>query len=107
MRCWDVVRAAYRLRGIELPTDYYSAIPRFRTEFEPEPWDVIAICNHRLSIANHVGLYLGDGQFIHSLEGDGVVIGRLDRGPWLQRVARTRPSESHPDGRPGYLRYIE
>jgi cell wall-associated NlpC family hydrolase len=105
MRCWDVIRSAYRLRDVNLPSDYYASIALFETVFDPEPWDVIAICNHRLAIANHVGLYLGDGEFIHSLEGDGVVIGRLDRAPWRERIARTRPTEHYPDGRPGFLRF--
>lgn len=103
--CWQLVREAYRLRGIELPADYYASLDSFRTVFEPEPWDLVVMCNHRLSIANHVGLYLGEGRLIHSVEDSNVVITPLEREPWWSRVARTRPTDEHPQGRRGYLRY--
>jgi len=115
IKCWDLVREAYRLRGVELP-DYYTSLEQnFRTVFEPEPWDVVPICNHRLAIGNHAGLYLGNGAFIHSQEVVGVTIANLyddipgaprrqfddgfRRERLLDRVARTREDRRH-----GFLR---
>lgn len=34
----------------------------------------------------HVGFVLNDVQFLHSLQKTGVVIGRLDREPWCDRI---------------------
>lgn len=102
LNCWDLIRAAYRLRDVELPASYHDALLRglFRTVFEPEPWDLIPVCNHRLEIANHVMLYLGAGTVIHSIEDSGVVTQPLLREPWWSRIARERDGER----RRGYLR---
>jgi hypothetical protein len=99
-RCWDVIRDAYALRGEKIPAAYAEALERrmFRTVTEPEPWDIIPICNHELQIVNHVGLYFSDAETFHSFENAGVVCIPLNRQPWFDRIARTR------DGRRGYLR---
>lgn len=34
----------------------------------------------------HVGFLLNESQFLHSMEKTGVVIGRLDRDPWCDRI---------------------
>jgi len=98
LRCWDLIVEAFALRDIKLEGDYFAALPRFRTVFEPEPWDVVPVANHQLGIVNHVGLFLGDGEYIHSIEGAGVVIHPLTREPFYERIARAR------DGRKGFLR---
>lgn len=99
IRCWDLVQRAFRLRGVEIPDDYYSSLPLFRTVFEPEPWDVLAIKNHPL-VTNHAGLYLRDRYFIHSMEGSGVTINRIDDPRWVDRIAKLT-------GRTGFLRLIQ
>jgi cell wall-associated NlpC family hydrolase len=100
IRCWDLAVEAYALRGATLPGAYAEALENrmFRTVFEPEPWDIIPICNHELQIVNHVGLYFSDAETIHSFENAGVVSIPLDRQPWFDRIARAR------DGRRGFLR---
>lgn len=102
LNCWELVRAAYRLRHVQLPATYHDALLKgmFRTVFEPEPFDLLAIANHRLWITNHVALYLGDGKIIHSLEDFGVVQHEMTRSPWWDRVVRERSGE----GRKGFLR---
>jgi len=101
MRCWDVVLEAFRLRCVELPYGYAEALERrlFRTVSDPEPWDVVPICNHELAIVNHVALYIGENLIIQSCEESGVVITPLDREPFWSRIARRRGS-----GERGYLR---
>jgi cell wall-associated NlpC family hydrolase len=98
--CWGFVREAFALRGVTLPSDYFAAIEKrmFRTVFEPEPWDVVLVCNHALAIANHVALYVAPDLIAHSLEGAGVIVEPFARSRWYERVARAR------DGRKGYLR---
>lgn len=102
LNCWELVRAAFRMRGEQLPASYHEALLKgmFRTVFEPEPWDLVPVCNHRLEIVNHVALYLGDGQIIHSLEDVGVVAHPLVREPWFSRIARERDGAR----RKGFLR---
>jgi hypothetical protein len=100
IRCWDLVVAAFALRGIAIPSAYAEALERrmLRTVTEPEPWDIIPICNHELQIVNHAGLYFSPVETFHSFENAGAVSIPLDRQPWFDRIARTR------DGRRGFLR---
>lgn len=102
LNCWSLIVAAYKLRDVRLPSTYHDALSAgmFRTVFEPEPWDLVPIANHRLEITNHVALYVGDGQIIHSIEEAGVISHPLTREPWWSRVARERDGAR----RKGYLR---
>ena len=98
--CWNLVRAAYALRGVELPEEYHAALDSrlFRTVFELQPFDLIPICNHRLPIVTHVALYLGESKIIHAIEDSGVVSHPITREPWHSRIARDEKR------RLGYLR---
>ena len=98
--CWNLARASYALRGDELPEEYHAALDArmFRTVFEPAPWDLVPICNHRLSIVTHVALVLPHSLIIHALEEHNVVAHPVTREPWWSRVARDE------NGRRGYLR---
>lgn len=98
--CWSLVRAAFSLRGVEIPEEYHAALDArlFRTVFDPQPFDIVPICNHRLPIVTHVALVLPDSLILHALETYGVVAQPLTRDPWWSRIARDR------DGRRGYLR---
>jgi cell wall-associated NlpC family hydrolase len=99
--CEQLVIDAYKLRGIELPGLYRAMFKgMFRTVFDPAPWDLIPVANHRLNIITHVGLYLGNQQAAHSFEESGVVVLPLHREPWFSRIARDA------SGRPGFLRLI-
>lgn len=102
MDCWELIRRAYALRGVDLPQGYHAALSQglFRTVFEPEPFDLIPISNHKLEIVNHVALYLGDGLMIHSVQDSNVVVQPLTREPWWSRIARERDGAR----RKGYLR---
>lgn len=102
MDCWELIRRAYRLREVVLPNHYHAALSQgmFRTVFDPEPWDIVPISNHKLEIVNHVALYLGDGQIIHSIEDSNVCVQPLTREPWFSRIARERDGER----RKGFLR---
>lgn len=103
MSCWQLVHKALVLRGTPIPGDFYTLLLAtdgyFTTITEPEPWDIVAIANHRLPLINHVGLYLGAGEFIHSIEDSGVVISRIDRAPWSKRIVTDRAT-----GKQGFLR---
>jgi cell wall-associated NlpC family hydrolase len=98
--CWNLVREAYRLSGVEIPEEYHAALDArmFRTVYEPQPWDLVPICNHVLPIVTHVALYLGDSMILHALEAHGVVAQPITREPWWSRIARDEK------GRRGFLR---
>jgi cell wall-associated NlpC family hydrolase len=100
--CWELIVAANRLRDVHLPPSYHVALQQglFRTVFEPEPWDLVPVSNHKLEITNHVMLYLGDGLVIHSVQDSNVVSHPITREPWWSRIARERGGER----RRGYLR---
>ena len=99
--CEQLVVDAYKLRGVEFQGLYRAMFKgMFRTVFEPQPWDLIPVSNHRLNVITHVGLFLGDDQVIHSFEDSGVVVLPLTREPWFSRIARDAT------GRRGYLRLI-
>lgn len=97
--CWSLARAAFALRGIALPGNEFDVIHggHARTVFEPEPWDLVLVCNHRLAIPNHVMLYLGghDSIVVHAIEDGGVIAHPITREPWWSRVLRETPKESH------------
>jgi cell wall-associated NlpC family hydrolase len=98
--CWNLYRAAESLRGNAIPEEYHAALDArlFRTVYELQPWDLIPICNHRLSIVTHVALYFGASLMVHALEVYGVVSQPITREPWWSRIARDE------SGRRGYLR---
>jgi cell wall-associated NlpC family hydrolase len=98
--CWNLARAAYRLRGVELPPEYHVALDQrmFRTVFDPEPWDLVPFCIHKLPIVTHVALYLGDDTIVHAVQDAGVVAHPITRLPFWNYAARDEK------GRHGYLR---
>lgn len=108
MDCEQLIVEYHRLIGVHL-TGLYAGLFKglFRTVFDPEPGDVVPICNHRLGLVRgvelhafmtHGGVYCGDGRVLHSFEDSGVVNLPLTREPWFSRIARDK------DGRRGYLR---
>lgn len=94
--CWGLVRYIYHENGIDLPM--YPIDPKDRDGVhaemmkvaasdwqevaEPVPGDVVLL-ELVEAVANHVGVYLGDGDFIHAY-GTSVVIDRLRR--WQSRI---------------------
>lgn len=82
MDCWRLVSFCFASQGVDLPTDYFTAAEtRFRTlrpSEDPKPFDVVVIRNHPV-ITNHCGLYLGNGQVLHSMQDTGVVCQPLMR----------------------------
>lgn len=98
--CWSIVRAAYALRGDSIPDQYHAALDArlFRTVKDPEPFDVVPLCLHKLPIVTHVGLYLGESLVIHALEEQGIVCHPITREPWWSHIARDKA------GNRGYLR---
>ena len=96
--CWGLVRLIHQEQfGIELPSfseeDHSAENVREVMASQRENWvhtddpkigDVILL--RVLGSASHVGLYLGDKQFIHAKEGINSAIERIDSMAWEKRI---------------------
>lgn len=73
MKCWDVVVEVYRRSGVSLPNYTEIHMGDWEEIREPLPMSVLAFAlyGHEL---DHVGVYLGEGTFIHATEHAGVCI---------------------------------
>lgn len=94
--CWGLVRYIYQQRGIQLPN--YPIDPKDREAVHqamkegaasswkkvetPREGDVVLL-ELAIGCANHVGVYIGRGDFIHAY-GTSVVIDRLSH--WQSRI---------------------
>jgi NLP/P60 protein len=85
--CWELVVAWYAAQGIALRsyTDYWmgngptdAALSEWAPVREPQEGDILAM-NLTGRAADHVGIYLGGGKFLHSTEYAGVCIEQLER----------------------------
>lgn len=87
MPCWDLVVAWHEALGITLRpyTDYWmdgAPAPVGLTDWqrvdEPAPDDILVL-NLTGRTADHVGVYLGGGKFLHSTEYAGVCVEQVER----------------------------
>lgn len=95
--CWGLVKEAFRRQGCHVP-DYRIAAKRaadISREMKNQEDDWIYLkepavgCLVLLRLtagcwANHVGIYLGEGKFLHAYLATGVCIDRLSR--WRSRI---------------------
>jgi len=97
MDCWGLAREMFRRQGIDIPDYHVSAVSAVSVAsqmgVDVAYWQKLAqpalgcLVLIRLSPdvwANHVGIYIGDGKFIHAYSATGVSIGRLRR--WRSRI---------------------
>ncbi|AXB82342.1 C40 family peptidase [Megasphaera hexanoica] len=93
--CWGLARYIYHMRGIDLPeypidprdhqavhANIVTASADWDSVGHPEEGDLVLLQLYE-GVANHVGIYIGNGDFIHAY-GTSVVIDRLRR--WRSRV---------------------
>ncbi|MCM0760660.1 C40 family peptidase [Sporomusa sphaeroides DSM 2875] len=90
--CWGLACEVYRRHGIELPDYRISAydtrkigqqitnsLPDYIEVKYPLPVPCLMAIRVNGSYASHVGVYVGNGQFIHAYQPTGVVIDRIKR----------------------------
>lgn len=97
--CWGLVRIVFGRCGVQLPDFPISCmdVPVISGEIERQrpAWERIeptglvvpALVVMRLAqvvMVNHVGVYVGDGRFLHTERNKGVHIDRID-APWWRR----------------------
>lgn len=111
--CWGLVRHWYRLRlGLELPSlvqgyahahDRHAVaalVARESAGWVPVPTAPQADDLVTLLLAGrpwHVGVVLDERHFLHTLEGHGSVIGRLDAPLWSPRIDGFWRFARHPE----------
>lgn len=95
--CWGLVKEAFRRQGCEVPDYHISAIEAadIAGTMKRQEDDWIRLDEPRVGClvllqltpglwANHVGIYVGDGRFLHAYLLTGVCVDRLRR--WQSRI---------------------
>lgn len=93
MDCSGFARTIYsNLFGIELPHNSAAqfSFPKLHKIDEDELQTGDLVFFSRKKRINHVGVYLGDGNFIHATNGKGIVISSLDDQHWKSRMVGTK-----------------
>lgn len=98
--CSGLMYTVYRLHGITLPrdADQQFEVGKSVGKNELEPGDLVFFGSSPEDIT-HVGIYSGNGNFVHASSGRGVVENRLFEGWYLdryqgaRRVLKEQPSE--------------
>lgn len=103
--CYGLLMCLYRRRGIELP-DPFAAVPQDwamrESGADPEAWiaahlggwrrvaeprmGCAAVMSRGGQVADHVGVMVSPYQCVHAVERTGVILSRIDRGPWAVRM---------------------
>ncbi|NYE56542.1 C40 family peptidase [Carboxydothermus ferrireducens] len=88
--CSGFTAFVYRQVGINLP---HNSLAQYEVgekidKSELSPGDLVFFKTQGSSVINHVGIYIGDGQFIHASSGkDRVIISSLREGYYASRYA--------------------
>jgi Cell wall-associated hydrolases (invasion-associated proteins) len=97
--CYGLVRETYHRLGIELPELFIDCfdIEKINNEYQlqskhlirldkPELYCIVAMRNSS-PFVNHFGVYLGNHEFIHALDGSGTCITSTDHIYWKRTIA--------------------
>jgi cell wall-associated NlpC family hydrolase len=100
--CWGLALEIFKRFGKELPnykiccsnvTQIHNQIEISKQEWikcEGEPpipsLVVMKVDDMGTNFCNHTGVYIGEGQFMHTLEKTGVVIARINHPYWRLRI---------------------
>ena len=93
MDCSGFARTIYaNLFGIELPHNSAAqfSFPKLHEIDEDDLQTGDLVFFSRKKRINHVGVYLGDGNFIHATNGNGITISSLDDQHWKSRMVATK-----------------
>lgn len=73
MKCWDLVVEVYKRSGIELPNYTDVKMGDWQEIREPSEMNVLVFALYGSEL-DHVGVYIGEGNFIHATKKSGVCI---------------------------------
>jgi len=92
MDCSDLVRQVYRqYAGFDLPHDtkkLYQLVKQVDRE-DLVYGDLVFFSDGWFSVS-HVGIYVGDGKFVHASETSGVLVSSLNEGPFRNKYRGAR-----------------
>ena len=98
--CWGLCLEVFKRHGLSL-RDYklcchdsegfnvlfLGALPEWTRHEGPEiPVPSVVAIRFNSGVVNHVGVYIGDGKFLHTREKTGVCIERIDAPYWKHRI---------------------
>ena len=98
--CLGLVREIYRRAGVDFP-DYTGCCydfekfyrgfleerPRWtRHELPDVPVPAVVAIRFNAPMVNHIGVYIGEGKFIHTREKTGAVIELVESPAWKRRI---------------------
>lgn len=98
--CWGLCLEVFRREGVALrdyrlccydtegfARNFQDALPGWRRHEWPDvPAPAVVAIRFNTSVVNHVGVYIGDGRFLHTREKTGVLIERIDSPAWRRRI---------------------
>jgi len=89
--CSGFVQAVFHRNGIELPrtADAQFEVGRQVSAARLEPGDLVFFQTYAEG-ASHVGIYLGDGRFVHASSSDGVRVDSLSESYYSSRYLGAR-----------------
>lgn len=88
--CSGFSQYVYKKEGIEIPRTALAQYNSLTPIRNPEPGDLVFFRTHGHSVS-HVGIYLGDGYFIHSPRtGEAIRVDKLTSNYWKERYAGAR-----------------
>lgn len=91
--CSGFVRQVYqKVYGIDLPRSTAEQVDKGKRvrRHKLREGDLVFFHGRRKRRANHVGIYLKDGRFIHASTSRGVIVSRLDEDYWDKHWLRGR-----------------
>lgn len=83
--CSGYTSYVFRQIGKSLPRSSSGQYANATKVSNPQPGDLVFFSNGKNGRVDHVGIYLGGGQFIGAQTSTGVAIARLDSGYWGER----------------------
>jgi len=103
--CYGLVMEIYAHFGIHIPPYPHHAENelRYKEVQHPQVGDIVLMKTKGAVNVNHVGLYLGNGWMIQSLEKHGVVLSRINQHPfrnWIVgyvRLEGVNIQDDHPE----------
>lgn len=94
MDCSAFVQRVFKVNGIRLPRTTAEQ-SRIGIEVDPralKPGDLLFFTTYRPG-PSHVGIYIGNGKFVHASEKAGITINRIDEPYWSRRFLFARRVE--------------
>ena len=102
--CSGLVNYAYRTNGVKLPrtSREMATVGQTVKKSAMKPGDLVFFNTRRSSRINHVGMYIGNGKFIHSSSGQGGVrVDSINSGYYSRKMVTAKRVVKSSASKPG------